>query len=93
MARLRAETQIRQWYRADKDQYLLVIIGGSGPFGSGTAKVHLKYYRRREIDGLDRIPEREVKTEAGARKIWGCPPLPVPSRWERILEDDDETSG
>ena len=87
--RLRAETQIRRWFHSHDDLYLLVL-GGGGPFGSGTTSASKQFYRANQIDGLDRIPEREVKTEAEARKIWGCPPLPVPSRYERMLEDDDE---
>ena len=89
VTRLRAKTQIRMWYHVRDDLFLLVL-GGGGPFGSGTISVPRQYYRANQIDGLDEIPEREVKTAAEARKVWGCPPLDVPSRYERMLEDDDE---
>jgi hypothetical protein len=86
---INAETQIRQWFHVREDLYLLVL-GGGGPFGSGPVSASRQFYRANQIKGLDRIPEREVKSKAEARKIWGCPPVDLPSRYERLLEDDDE---
>jgi len=84
---IRAETQIRRWFHARDDLYLLVI-GTGGPFGAPSAPS--TFFRANQIKGLDQIPEREVKSAAEARKIWGCPPVEPPSRYERMLEDDDE---
>jgi hypothetical protein len=82
--RLRAETQILKWYKAGEDRYLLVLRI------HGTPSPQRQFFKLDQIDSLAGIPEREVKTAKEGRKIWGCPPFPVPSRWERLLEDDDE---
>lgn len=82
VTRLRAKTQILKWYRWRDDLLLLVLSIG------GTPQRVRQFYRENQIDDLGTILEREVKTEAEARRIWGCPPFPVPSKYERMLEGD-----
>lgn len=81
VTRLRAKTQILKWYRWREDLLLLVLSIG------GTPQRVRQFYRENQIDDLGSILEREVKTEAEARRIWGCPPFSAPSRWERLLDD------